>query len=357
MNLSYKARYYTGHASKPYMVDVSMDASGITISYTNESQAYQHIHWEKTAIIESDYSSAQIVLRYGATFPYQQLEVTDADFIASYREYFKPKGVQNWLHFSNIGMVGVLFLAFVATIVLGYFYVLPLVADHLADNFPVEYEISMGTKMYDQILTDSKIDTIKTEAINHFFHLLHTDNRYPVKITVIKDSIVNAYALPGGGIIVYDAILHKMKNSAELAALLSHEYSHITLKHTTRNVFRSIAGYLFISVIFSDANGLANLVIDNANKLRNLSYSRELEHEADENGLHILQSNHIAPTGMVQLFETLKKQNDIQIDEIISTHPDLDNRIDFVKQYTAEHPYKLLHNDSLNFYFNQLTSH
>jgi beta-barrel assembly-enhancing protease len=354
MNLSYKARYYNGRLSKPFLVDISIDAKGIDIAYTDEHQQYQSTRWNGSQIVESDFSSSLVVLRYGAQFPYEQLEVTDHDFIAAYREHFKKQGIHNWLHFSSIGMVGVLAIGFVVSIALGYFFVLPIAADHIANNIPKDYEIEMGAKIYTNILSESTVDTSKTAAINHFFTQLKTDNSYPVHITVLKDSVVNAYALPGGGIIVYDAILNTMHTPEELAALLSHEYSHITLKHTTRNIIRSIAGYLFISVIFSDANSIANLIIDNANNLRNLSYSRELEHEADQNGLFILKENHLTSKGMITLFESLQKNNQVEVDEIISTHPDLENRISFVKQFASENPYQPETNDSLTFYFNRL---
>lgn len=354
MHLTYKARYYNGQASRPFVADVSIHEAGIDISYTNENGDLKMINWLKESVIETHFSSSHVVLRHGVSFPYQQLEVTDQDFIRAYKTFANTGRVKRWLHFSSLGMVGVLLGGFLVSIVLGYFFVLPLVADHIANNFPMEYEIEMGAKIYDNILSESNIDTSKTEAINHFFKTLHIDSKYPVHITVVKDSVVNAFALPGGGIIVYDAIIKKMKTPEELAALLSHEYSHIQLKHTTRNVFRSLAGYLFISIIFSDANGLANLVIDNANQLQNLSYSRELEHEADENGLTILEANQLNSKGMIDLFKTLQKENKIQVNEMISTHPDLENRILFVKEFAEEHPYQPKQNDSLGYYFNQL---
>jgi predicted Zn-dependent protease len=258
------------------------------------------------------------------------------------------------MHFSTVGVLGMLITGFLLTVVLGYFIVLPLLADSIANHFPVEYEISMGEDIYNKIIAESNIDSAKTESINHFFKNLTIESNYPIKITVVKDSVVNAFALPGGGIVVYDAILKNMQSPEELAALLSHEFSHVELKHATRNVFRSIAGYLFISVLFSDISGIASVVVENANQLRNLSYSRELEHEADENGLLILQKNNLSTDGMIALFLELKKQNSIDVNEWISTHPDLDNRIDFVTQFTNEHTYTPLTNDSLLFYFNQL---
>jgi Zn-dependent protease with chaperone function len=354
MHLTYKARYYNGQLSKPFVADVSIYENSIDITYITEKGEYQIVKWAKEFVKEIDFSSSIVVLRYGEIFPYQQLEITDSDFITTYKTHFKVAFTKRWMHFSTVGVLGMLITGFLLTVVLGYFIVLPLLADSIANHFPVEYEISMGEDIYNKIIAESNIDSAKTESINHFFKNLTIESNYPIKITVVKDSVVNAFALPGGGIVVYDAILKNMQSPEELAALLSHEFSHVELKHATRNVFRSIAGYLFISVLFSDISGIASVVVENANQLRNLSYSRELEHEADENGLLILQKNNLSTDGMIALFLELKKQNSIDVNEWISTHPDLDNRIDFVTQFTNEHTYTPLTNDSLLFYFNQL---
>lgn len=354
MHLTYKARYYNGQSTTPFVADVSIHQQGLEIVYLNDKGEYQIVKWAKEFVKETDFSSSIVVLRYGEIFPYQQLEITDSDFIKTYKTQFKIAYSKRWINLSTAGVVGILIAGFILTLVLGYFWVLPFVADKVAVNFPIEYEISMGEKLYQSILTESKIDTAKTKAINHFFSHLQIETEYPIHITVVKDSVVNAFALPGGGIVVYDAILKNMQSPEELAALLSHEFSHVELKHATRNVFRSIAGYLFISVLFSDISGIASVVVENANQLRNLSYSRELEHEADENGLLILQKNNLSTDGMIALFLQLKKQNSIDVNEWISTHPDLDNRIDFVTQFTNEHKYTPLTNDSLLFYFKQL---
>jgi predicted Zn-dependent protease len=58
---------------------------------------------------------------------------------------------------------------------------------------------------------------------------------------------------------------------------------------------------------------------------------------------------------MVDLFELLKKEsNAVQVNELISTHPDLDNRIQNVHDFAKLYPYKIRPNDSLIIYFNQI---
>jgi predicted Zn-dependent protease len=349
MNLTYKARYFNGQSSRPFVADVSVNETGIDITYYDEHNHYKQVKWEKGYIKELQIHSSIVMLQFEG----QQLEVTDRDFIAAYRQH-SQKSSSRKIRLSTPAIITLSAAGFMALLVLSYFTLLPFVADRVAQHFPVEYEIEMGEKMYNNILAESRVDKHQSAAITRFFKNLNIKSEYPVHIAVIKDTIVNAYALPGGGIIVYDAIIRTMKTPEELAALLAHEYSHVQLKHTTRNVFRSLAGYFFISIIFSDANGLVNLVIDNANQLQNLSYSRELEHEADANGLQILKQNKLATSGMISLFQSLKQSSTQDVNEIISTHPDLENRIQFVKEFTEQNEYTPESNDSLIYYFNQL---
>jgi predicted Zn-dependent protease len=354
MQLSYKARYYNGQTSVPFTADISIDEAGIRISYTNTEGGYDSTMWPKDGVKEAEFTSAVITLRYGEGFPYQQLEITDPDLIAEYKTYFRVSHAKRWMHLRTPGMLAMVVLGFCAITAAAYLFFLPLIADRIARSFPQEYEISLGKDLYASVLQNQQIDSAKTVAINNFFNELDIETSYPVKITVVKDNVVNAFALPGGGIVVYDAILDKMEQPEDLAALLSHEFSHVELKHATRNVFRSLAGYLFISVLFSDVNGIAAIVVQNADNLRNLKYSRDLEHEADENGLRIMEQSRLDPEGMIRLFGQLKREDHRQVSELLSTHPELDARIAFVRSFREANPYTPKSNQRLNTYFKEL---
>lgn len=354
MELSYKARYYDGQSTKPFTVDITLLETGIELIYTDYENTYHKLFWERAQIKEADLSAGAVILRYGDAFPYQQLEVTDQQFIRAYRSYAHIRGIKRWAHFPTFTTLSVLVLAFIGMMVATYLWVLPFATDQVAKRFPVEYEVKIGNQMFEGMLQDAKIDSSKSAAINGFFRQLHIETQYPVRIVVVSDSVVNAFAMPGGNIVVYDAILTNMKHPNELAALLGHEFSHVQLKHVTRNIFRTLGSSLFISVIFSDANGIMNLIIENAQQLKNLSYSRELEHEADENGLAVLKQNRLSPIGMINLFKHLKEAQPFEVDETLSTHPDLDSRIDFARQFKQEHPYQEKVSDSLQYYFELL---
>ncbi|MES2690837.1 MAG: M48 family metallopeptidase [Bacteroidota bacterium] len=353
MELVYQGRYFDGRSSKPYTVNITWLNNGLLIQYTNDAGEYVEQKWNSQHIHHTQLSGGIVTLRYGEIFPYQQLEVTDGGFISRYRREYNT-GFLSKISLTGVPLLFTLVVGVGLSIWLAYLFLLPVIADYGARVFPKEYEIEMGGKLYESILSEEHIDTAKTEAINGFFRQLAIKSEYPVRITVVKNDIVNAFALPGGGIVVYDGILKDMKSADQLAALLSHEYSHVELKHATRNMFRSLAGYLFISVLFSDVNGIAAVLVENAHQLRNLSYSRELETEADNNGLQILKKNHVSASGMKALFEQLKKEDNVQVNELISTHPDLDNRIKNVELFMKKNPYPLQVNDSLLYYFDEL---
>jgi len=354
MELVYKARFFDGYLGKPKQVDLLWLDNAWVIQFVNQVGERVSMTWEKQHVIEHEFKSGLLSLRLGDVFPAQQLDITDQDFIKRYRQAY-PRTFEQRLNMSAVGVFATSLMLLLFALWSTYVWLLPAITGYGAKVFPKKYEIEFGQKMYQSVLEGEQIDSSKTVAINQFFNQLKIEKSYPVKITVIKSNITNAFALPGGGIVVYDAILNNMNSPEQLAALLAHEYSHVELKHATRNLFRTLSGYLFLSVIFGDMSGVGGVLIENAHQLRNLGYSRELETEADNHGLEVLQQNNINYMGMVDLFELLKKEsNGVHVNELISTHPDLDIRIRNVHDFAKLHPCNTLPNDSLSIYFNQI---
>ena len=351
---THKGRYYNGISPLPFTVDITLFDNELHIDYWNELKEPVHVVWKKLQIIEWDATTAVVSLKYTEQHSNQQLDVTDRDFINEYFAHFKKKETRKLLKKHSTSWIASWILGFIGFLLACYFWLLPFVADSIANHFPKDYEIAMGNQIYESVLTDEKVDETKTTNINRFFKQMKVEGDYPVHIIVVKKNIPNAFALPGGGMVVYSQIIDSMQSYEQLAALLAHEYSHVQLKHTTRGIFRNLAGYLFVSLLFSDANGIANIIIQNANNLRNLSYSRDLEHEADMNGLQILANNHVDVNGMKRLFIELKKENQIDLNEMLSTHPDLDERIKSVEAFKRENKFTIEKNDSMEYYFMEL---
>lgn len=222
-------------------------------------------------------------------------------------------------------------LFIIALIAIAWFWLLPYVTGRVANALPIEYEIKFGEDSYNALIKDFKILPAQTEQANQFYKALNISSAYPVKITVVEKKETNAFAIPGGHIVVFSGLLQQMQHPEELAALLAHEYSHVQLRHTTRSLVQSLGTYAMISMVFGDISGLGAVIVENANTLKSLEYSRKLEREADLNGLQLLQQRKINGEGYIWLFTTLKKDAGIAPSEWLSSHPDLDRRMEYVK--------------------------
>lgn len=145
-----------------------------------------------------------------------------------------------------------------------------------------------------------------------------------------------------------------MESSDELVALLGHEASHVNHRHSIKMLCRNLAGYMVVSLLFSDVNGVMAVLADNAQQLHSLSYSRGFEQEADEQGLKILMDNKINPNGMVNLFEQLEKESKISIPKIISSHPLTKERKEYMQKIISETVYEVKQNDKLDSIFEHI---
>ena len=156
------------------------------------------------------------------------------------------------------------------------------------------------------------------------------------QIKVIKDPKLNAFALPNGVIYIHTGVLARMENEAQLAALLAHEMTHCTHRHslkTLRNIkdrtqaksatIRELAQLLGITGSIASING----------------YTRELETEADRVGLDLAVKANYDPNEVLKLFELLKQENEIKgVEEphFLGTHPKVQQRIENVNRWLAE---------------------
>lgn len=226
-------------------------------------------------------------------------------------------------------------------LVLAYFFLLPPLAEKAVILLPESIDNELGDMVSDNWIEESEVNEEKTEYLNEFASLFQWNNTKPLHFTVINSPDVNAFALPNGEILVYSGILKQLESPAELAALLSHEASHINQRHSVKMLSRNIAGYAIISLLLSDANGVMTILVENAQQLHSLSYSRKFEREADEQGLQLLRDNQVDPYGMVRLFEQLKEEHETELPSLISTHPLTEDRKKHMEELINASPYSL----------------
>jgi predicted Zn-dependent protease len=156
---------------------------------------------------------------------------------------------------------------------------------------------------------------------------------------VVNDPAVNALAVPGGTIIVFRGLLDKTRSPEELAGVLAHEVQHILQRHATRALLQQLSMKVLLAAAVGDAKGLS-YGLEGARILGMLRYSRQYEDEADAEAIRLLVACGIDPRGLAAFFEAIQadREASLKIPAYLSTHPDMEGRIQRLRTLAAEAP-------------------
>jgi predicted Zn-dependent protease len=124
------------------------------------------------------------------------------------------------------------------------------------------------------------------------------------RLFVVRDTTVNAFAAPGGFVVVHSGLLAATKTPEELAGVLAHEIQHVVHRHSTRAIIREAPLRLALSAL-SGGGGIETAATV-AGTLGVLRYRRADEAEADRDGIRLLEAARVDPAGMVAFMRTLE---------------------------------------------------
>ena len=275
-------------------------------------------------------SDGTLILQNGRKF----LEVPGPGFELALERSFPAHRLLRSGFFDRLGVMGCLvaLLLVLLPLLAAYGWLTPWLANRVAEHISPEVEAQLGESLYQSAVADYVIDTAASKTAQQFYDALGYGGPYKIKITVVKAPIINAFALPGGHIVVFDSIIGLTNAPEQLAALLAHEASHIHLKHSLRSVLRELGSSILLGVVLGgDAGGLTGALAQHTDALADLSYSRALETEADRNGLELMRRQGVPRRGMPDLFRNMKKATGEGeangMAKFLLTHPGLEERI------------------------------
>ncbi len=332
--MHFTATFFDGFTTKAKQVEVTLHAWGLSLEPAIGEAYFEKIVWELN-LIQSDGFNSHLVtkLYFGESQPYQSLECSNPLFYeALLLHYPGAKFNTNVYQFSlkNTSTLAGIFLVFIVLCASIYFYAIPLISGGLAATFPIKWEEQIGDKLYESLKNEEDIAIEKSKKLQQFYDELHFKTDYNIQTVYAESNVVNAFAMPGGHIVLYAGLFDKMDNYKELAGLLGHEFSHIELRHSTKDIFRTLSSYILLSLLFGDASGVVGAVAENADMIKRMAYSRSFELEADDNAYVLLQEQKINTQGLISLFEKLKQEeaaSGIELPEFASSHPVTDDRI------------------------------
>jgi predicted Zn-dependent protease len=212
----------------------------------------------------------------------------------------------------------------------------------LVNQVPVSRETSLGDMAFQQITQE--VVFVNQPRATHDLHLLvqrlarkppATDYEYEIRIVQMEEP--NAFALPGGRLLVTTGLIEWAERPEQIAGVLAHELAHVTQRHGLRTIVHTAGPYYALGIFITDRQRFLSFLRDASTVALALGYSREQETEADLVGWQYLVDAGIDPRGMIEFLEHLAGDPFISsmegaVPAFLSTHPPTTERIERLRK-------------------------
>jgi predicted Zn-dependent protease len=225
-----------------------------------------------------------------------------------------------------------------ASVIAAYLYGVPLLASRLVALVPPAWEASLGETVGRQMeasmgdgglaLCDDDPASLANRAIARFGAEALADSGSPfdLDIRVVKSEIPNAFALPGGQVFFFSALLEQARTQDEFAGVLAHEIGHVAHRHGMEQLISTAGTGALIGFILGDmtgisiAAGLGATIID-------ARFSRDTERQADIFAAQVAQRLDFHPAGLADLINRVGADDQYsRALALLSTHPLTEDR-------------------------------
>ncbi|MCK9605752.1 MAG: M48 family metallopeptidase [Methylomonas sp.] len=224
------------------------------------------------------------------------------------------------------------YLGLIAAFFVGGYFTLHYSAPLIADLIPYEWEQKIGAFAFENYQMGKKTVTDKTatDAVNAIVKRIDqfdgADIEY--RVAVVDADMINAFAFPGGYVVVTTGLIENADNPEQVAGVLAHELTHVLQRHSMRKLVRQAGMGVLIGIVFGDLSALSQL-IELSSQLDSLSFDRSQERSADDGAIEIMTAAGLSPQNLAAFFEKIQKADALtgNIPELFQTHPLTDERI------------------------------
>jgi beta-barrel assembly-enhancing protease len=181
-------------------------------------------------------------------------------------------------------------------------------------RIPVEMEAKLGEKVFAEVKQVWRVDVSESAELTRLRGLqtrLATalpDTGHDIRLHLVHDSTANAFALPGGRILVTTGLIRLADNDDELASVLAHELAHVRHRHSLRQIVSAGGPALVARALAGDESGLAGALSVGFEFLVSQRFSRAFEREADDSGWDYLVAAGIDPRGMIRMMHKFREE-------------------------------------------------
>lgn len=327
------AIYYDGRQAKPHQVMLSMAGDNVKVQ-GGEIDRQERLSAVK---IPAPLGSTPRLILFADG---GRCEIADHQGFACVLPQHADSTVAGMENSWRYAMAGLMLT--VVVLVASYLHALPYAAELAAKHIPAELLASMDEQFFSsldqKLLHPSKLEPQRQQTIETALRQLSLPPGAvsPSRIEFRSSSQLgaNAFALPGGSVLVLDELVALAAHDDDIVAVLAHEMGHITAKHALRQILQASVVGLVMTWYVGD---VSTLLAAAPTLLLQTRYSREFESDADRFAMEVLNSNGISPgrlADMLQKLELAHRSKALQSSpesvsavDYLSTHPSTEDRI------------------------------
>lgn len=218
-----------------------------------------------------------------------------------------------------LGVVAVLLLVLAAPTGLG------LLAEQGVRHLPRSVDVDLGKGAGDDfggaVVKDPAVQAAANALLARLLEGAGDVEGFEFTLNVVRSEEANAFALPGGRMVLLTGLLEQAARIEQVAGVLAHEIAHVTERHGLERVVQSVGTMGLLQMVFGDAGGAGGMARDLFAVNAINGYSRHQESDADAKGVRLLHAAAIDPTGLSEFFENMALRT-AQVPTWFSTHPD-----------------------------------
>ncbi|KQP04175.1 peptidase M48 [Methylobacterium sp. Leaf99] len=301
-----------------------------------------YLRWNPVDLVADDASAP--LLRVGPRFKQDRVEIQDPAFGAALtarcpglrRGATTVKGAGLRL---VVWSVAAAIVAFAMAL-----YGIPALASRLAPLVPFFIEAQLGEAVdrHVRYLLDYPPpcdDRSGRASLDRLVARLARDGGLPegVQISVRQHDSANAFALPGRRVILLSALIDAARTPDELAAVLAHEFGHVSVQDPMRAVIAASGTSILLSLVIGDLSG-STVLIGLGQATLAAGYSRDAESAADAYAVRLLQRAGGDASALATILERLDGEADSSALGILRSHPFVNERAHAIRALAGQAP-------------------
>jgi Zn-dependent protease with chaperone function len=238
-----------------------------------------------------------------------------------------------------------------AAVIAVYILGVPVIASRLVQLVPPGWEEGIGETVAVQIeaslggeaglpLCDPDPNSVANQAIARFSNaaMAAISSPFTPEIRVVRSDIPNAFAVPGGRIYFFSALLNAARTPDEFAGVLAHELGHVVHRHGMEQLVSTAGTGLLVGFILGDMTGIS-VAAGLGATLIDSRFSREAEREADRFAARIAQELDFQPWALANLIGRVAGNSNFdRALALFNTHPLTDERLDALTRLGQQRP-------------------